>query len=524
MAGVGNASGGIGRVVERVLPRGTRRRSLLTRAMNPTHAADLKVFRRYIGQEELASVAEPLSAKGGPYFSLIVPAFNTPERYLEPMVASVLAQTYAGWELVLVNACTNANRSQAIEGQASRDPRIHVISLGGNLGIAGNTNAGLDVAEGDFIGFLDHDDCLAPFALNEVAAAIAADPARDLFYSDEDLLSEDGARRLDPFLKPAWSPEMFLCANYLAHFSVASAQLVAAVGGIRSEYDGAQDYDFLLRAVSGARAIHHIPHISYHWRMAVGSAATGSRAKPHAQDASYRAVRDHLLRLGVDASLVRIPSSPSNFRVMYGISDTYTVHVAGVGLLEGADASSWADAGLLVRPLPERWSLTDLPAEDLLLIVEAPGGVSGGEWLRELVGVALQPEVGVVGPALCDRDGSRLGACYVSDRGHLRPLRAGEPLDRWTRINCVDWPRNLVSIGGIGLLRVAVGRRLAASGCSLRLAELSVAAYGAGLRNVLWPFSAFHVTGPLPRTDVVPPGQDPFLNPMAIALAAAVDA
>lgn len=524
MAGVGAWRRRVDRIVESTLPRGTRRRAILTKAANPTHAADLKVFRQYVREMEMVSTAEPRPAKGGPRFSLVVPAFNTPDRYLEPMVDSVLAQTYTGWELVLVNASTDVERSQAVERQAKKDPRIRVIALHENLGIAGNTNVGLEAAEGDFIAFADHDDCLAPFALNEVVAALEVDPSRDVFYSDEDLLSEDGARRLDPFLKPAWSPDMFLCGNFLAHFVVASAGLVNVVGGVRSEYDGAQDYDFLLRAVNRTQGIHRVPHISYHWRLAAGSAATGLKAKPHAKVAQYRAVSDHLQRLGVDASLVDIPSSPPNFRVMYAVPDAITVHIVGVAQSESGESASWGGSGISVQFPQEGWTFTDLPDQDFVLIVESPGGTPSRAWLRELAGVALQAGVGVVGPALCGRDGARLGACYVGDRGRLRPLLFGEPLDRWTRINQVYWPRNLVSIGGVGLLRVAVGRRLAECGCSLDLASLSLAAYRAGLRNVLWPFATFTLTGPLPGTDVVPPGEDPFLSPIAVTLAASVEA
>src|SRR6267378_8434211 len=207
---LGEAVTRLKRMARVFLPGGTRRRQAVIRLVDRSEAAENRAFQRWIAEVEPALAAPVVDAAGGPLISVVVPTYNTPDRYLVPLVDSVLAQTYVRWELCLADGSTDPERASAIAAQAGRDGRIRLHRLASHLGIAGNTNAGIGEARGEYIAFCDHDDTLAPFALNEVAAALRTDPGIDLFYSDEDKLSEDGTTRSHPFFKVGWSPALFL--------------------------------------------------------------------------------------------------------------------------------------------------------------------------------------------------------------------------------------------------------------------------------------------------------------------------
>lgn len=504
----------------RLLPPGTKRRAVVSGVVDPGAARDAAAYRHWIGQTEKATAAPPADEARGPLISVVVPAFNTPDRHLEPMIDSVIAQSYRRWELCLVEGCTDPDRSRAIRRLAARDERIALVALGENRGIAGNTNAGLERARGGYIAFLDHDDELAAFALNEVAAAVQADPGIDLLYSDEDRLAE-GHRRCLPFFKPAWSPELFFCVNYLAHFVVARAGLVRAVGGLREGYEGAQDYDFLLRALEHAPSIHHVPRVSYHWRMAKGSTARSPGEKAHAEEAGCRALRDHLARRNIAAEVER-GAHTTNYRVHYRLAETPTVHVVAPGQPSPriAALASQSD-GLVMRRLEESEGLQNLPASDMVLILEADGRPRDRLWLKEVMAVASQPGIGVVAPQLRLPQGRSAGTGYVAAHGVLRPVLPGEALDRWSAFSHEGWARNLVAVGGVGVLSVGLARELLAAGSGLGLVSLSLAAHRRGLRNVHWPFASYITWANLQPLPLAEPIGDPYLNPNAVAISRA---
>lgn len=485
------------------LPGGTRRRQAVIRLVDRSEAAENRAFQRWITEVEPALAAPVAEEAGGPLISVVVPTYNTPDRYLVPLVDSVLAQTYPRWELCLADGSTDEERASAIAAQAGRDRRIRLHRLSSNLGIAGNTNAGIDQARGEYIAFCDHDDTLAPFALNEVAAVLRDDPGIDLFYSDEDKLSEDGTARSHPFFKTGWSPALFLYGNYLAHFVVARAELVRKVGGIRTGYEGAQDYDFILRTLDHEPRVVHIPRFSYHWRFAHGSTARGARQKRGAGDAGYRALQDYLVRNGIAARVERIPDYPTNYRLAFEPAVPPAVHAAG-GELEGAQGLSSPDA------------LGGLPAGDVLVVL-APGAAPVHPMhpsaVEELAAVAVQPGTGTVTPALLDAAGRSAGIGYGARDGRLWPLFAGERWSRFTRASQVAWPRNVLAAGGCAALGVGLARELLEAGASLDPVSLSLAAHRRGLRNVYWPFARFRTGQRLAPVDPGEPVEDPYLNP-----------
>lgn len=243
-----------------------------------------------------------------PLISLIVPVFNTPPRFLREMLDSVLAQTYARWELCLADGSTEPGAEKILAEYAARDDRIKYVRLEGNRGISGNSNAALALAEGDYIALFDHDDLLAEEALYECVRALNA-PASgqdadgalppDMLYTDEDKVDESGTRFFDPHYKPDFSPDYLRSLNYICHLTLIGAPLLKEIGReFRGEFDGAQDYDLILRASERAARIEHIPKVLYHWRMHGASTAADPRSKGYTHEAGRRALEAHLARLG----------------------------------------------------------------------------------------------------------------------------------------------------------------------------------------------------------------------------------
>ena len=218
----------------------------------------------------------------------MVPVHDPPPEVLESCLRSVLAQTHRDWQLCICDDRSSDPEVIAVLDRfGARDPRIVITRSEESLGIAGASNLAASLATSEFLAFLDHDDELHPQALAEIAHACDSDPAIDLIYTDEDKLSVDGAH-CDPFLKPDWSPEYLCSVMYMLHCLCVRTSLFWEIGGLRSEHDGAQDYDLALRATARARRVHHIPRILYHWRKSTESASTGMEAKPYAVEAGRR--------------------------------------------------------------------------------------------------------------------------------------------------------------------------------------------------------------------------------------------
>jgi GT2 family glycosyltransferase len=262
-----------------------------------------------------------------PKISIITPVFNPDQYALTQCIVSVLAQTYDRWELCLVDGGSDkAYVKQVLQKYADQDDRIRFVSLPKNLGIGGNSNEALKLATGDYVAFLDHDDTLAPFALYEVVKLLNHEYNLDLIFSDEDKISAGDEKRYQPSFKPDWSPDTFLSYNYLCHFAVVRRCLIQEIGGFRAGFDGAQDYDLLLRIVQRTNNIHRIPKVLYHWRATQGSAASNLLAKPYALDAAKRAIRGYLDNSGGGADVVD-GLFPTSYRVQYKIRPEHKVSI-----------------------------------------------------------------------------------------------------------------------------------------------------------------------------------------------------
>jgi GT2 family glycosyltransferase len=279
-----------------------------------------------LATEGVAGIRESFKTlKYTPSISIATPVYNIDEVWLRKAIDSVRAQIYPHWELCLVNdASTNPRVNSVLDEYAAADNRIKVKHLDRNEGIAGASNQALRLATGEFVGLLDHDDELSPDALFEIVRRLNEDPELDLLYSDEDKLELDG-RRVEPFFKPDWSPDLLLSMNYITHFSVLRRSLLEEIGGFRLGYDGAQDWDLLLRFTERTGRIAHVPRILYHWRKIPGSAAASTDAKSYAYQAAQRAIEVALPRRAREGSVESI--WPGMFMVRYSLRSSPLVSI-----------------------------------------------------------------------------------------------------------------------------------------------------------------------------------------------------
>jgi glycosyltransferase involved in cell wall biosynthesis len=237
-------------------------------------------------------------------FSLVTPVFNPPIWALNECIKSVLSQSTKDWEWCIADdASTNSDVLPVLKKLAAKDSRVKLIQREVNGGIVNASNSALDIATGDFIVLLDHDDSLHLNALEIIAGTIRDNADVDYIYSDEDKVDETG-KHFDVFKKPAFSPERLRGQNYCCHLSVVRSSLIKEIAGFRSGFEGAQDYDLILRATEKARKIVHIPEVLYHWRVVTGSTAGDSNAKPYALEAGRRAVVEHCDRIGINAEVI----------------------------------------------------------------------------------------------------------------------------------------------------------------------------------------------------------------------------
>jgi len=258
---------------------------------DPT-AADLERMRRENGLWDVR-----------PLVSIIMPTYNPEPSWVRGAIDSVAEQVYENWELCISDdASTGSHVQTLLARHAAADPRIKLVLREQNGGIADASASALEIATGEFVAFLDHDDVLRPHALHRVVEHLLSVPQTDVVYSDEDILLP-GGRRASPHFKPDWSPDLLLSVNYMCHLLVARRVLVEQIGGFRQGFDGAQDHDLILRLTEKAEQVGHVSDILYSWTQVAGSVAAAPRAKMYAYEAGRRAVRDALDRRGVKATV-----------------------------------------------------------------------------------------------------------------------------------------------------------------------------------------------------------------------------
>ncbi|MEG4483666.1 tetratricopeptide repeat protein [Microcoleus sp. D2_18a_B4] len=286
------------------------------RAKNCPREADLR---------QMAETVKLLNYK--PLISVIVPVYNTPENFLMEALESVRNQVYPYWELCIADdASTEPHVKKILTEYADKDARIKVVYRTKNGHISRASNSALEVAEGEFVSLLDHDDLLTPDALYEVALMLNSHPEADMIYSDEDKLTAD-EKLMGPYFKPDWCPDSFLSRMYTCHLGTYRRSIINEIEGFRAGFEGAQDYDLVLRFTEKTNKIYHIPKVLYHWRMHSGSTASSSEAKPYAYQASMKTLQEAIERRGEPGKVEGVPDYLGHYIVRYKIADYKLVSI-----------------------------------------------------------------------------------------------------------------------------------------------------------------------------------------------------
>ncbi len=439
---------------------------------------------------ELAEQRQLASKSVGMLISLIIPVYNPPTHVLQDVVASIQAQTYPHWQLCISNGSgDNAGVRTVLDQSAQSDDRIIVRHLNANLGISGNSNAALALAEGEYVALVDHDDMLAPNMLYEVADSLSLQPTIDIVYFDEDKLSEDGQRRVDPWFKPDFSPDMMLSTNLLMH-GVYRRTLIEKAGGFDDATNGAQDWDLALRCSRLTDRIHHIPKVLYHWRQIAGSASVDAGAKPYAFKAQQVALVRHIEALdgmrptvefpSIGRARVIWPTRGHKVSIIIPTKDNVKLLRACIqSILAKTDYPEYeivlVDTGS--RQAETQRYYTELQREhdhvtvveyhgrfnyshannvgakaatgDLLLFLNNDTEVLHADWLRELAGWAGRDGVGVVGAKLLRPTGLIQHAGIVMGlTGHGSHIFEDMPEDTYTIFGSTEWVRNYHALTG----------------------------------------------------------------------------
>lgn len=361
-------AGAIGRFCIKTMSGGLREGAGYLRRRYELSVADPEdEYRDWIRQYDTldAELLRSLSARAAalparPLISVLVPTYNTPEQWLRRALDSVIAQAYPEWELCIADDASGKRHvRRVLEEYAARDPRVRVAFRTRNGHISAASNTALELARGEYVALLDHDDELRPHALLEVAEAICANPQLKLIYTDEDKIDERG-RRFDPYFKPDWNYELFLGQNCISHLGIYRTDVVRALGGFREGFEGSQDWDLALRVCERLQPgeIGHIPKVLYHWRAISGSTAAGLDQKNYALDAGRRAVVDHLARVGFKAEVQELPIGHLR------IKPELPVPVPPVSLV----VPTRDRVDLLARCVQSILELTDYPSFEILIV------------------------------------------------------------------------------------------------------------------------------------------------------------
>lgn len=266
-----------------------------------------------------------------PLISIVVPAYETAEAFLRELMEAVISQTYENWELCIADGSKSDSVEEIVKEYQCRETRILYHRLVENGGISENTNVGFQMAKGEYIAMMDHDDLIPPNALYEMAACLEKSYKEEqrkfaLIYSDEDKIDHSGKIHSRPHFKPDYNPEFLRRNNYFCHFLMFAKELLQETKGLRSEYDGAQDYDFVLRCVEAGAIISHVPKILYHWRIHEGSTAGNSADKSYAFDLGCRAIEGHLERVSQPAKAATT-ANLGVYQVKYQLKGYYRLTV-----------------------------------------------------------------------------------------------------------------------------------------------------------------------------------------------------
>lgn len=423
----------------------------------------------YIAKQQLFSTEELARQREHVFpqrirFSIVVPLYNTPERFLRAMIESVVAQTYADWELCMADGSDDQHPDveHICREYVEKDSRVRYRRLEKNRGISGNTNACLEMVTGDYIGLFDHDDLLHPAALYEVMRTIENTGA-DFVYTDETTFHNTPKDAYLPHFKPDFAPDNLRANNYICHFTVFRRSLLDEVGPFDPACDGSQDHDMVLRLTEKARRVAHIPEILYYWRAHTGSVAESPGEKPYVIEAGIRATEKQLERLRLEGSAAPVQPGQPIYRIRYAIKGRPMVSILIANREHKMDVekcltsifkiTTWPNYEIVIvenkNSLKKRisyykaiqqkhsnvriveWNKTDSCSAvsnygvrfcngEYLLLLNSEIEVITPDWIEEMLMLAQRQDVGAVGGMLYNPDntirnaGICLGMCGIA--------------------------------------------------------------------------------------------------------------
>lgn len=497
-----------------------------------------------------------------PLVSIVMPTYNAKPVWLREAVESVRRQIYPHWELCIADDASPSAESRAMLAElAATDARIKVVFRPENGHISAASNSALELATGEWVALMDHDDLLSEHALFWVADCIDRNPDARLIYSDEDKIDEEGVRS-SPYFKSNWNLDLFYSQNMFSHLGVFRTDVVKSVGGFRLGMEGSQDWDLVLRCMEkiSASQILHVPRVLYHWRIHAESTASSANAKPYAALAGERALNEHFLRLGVDA---RAEYTSVGHRVRYALPASVPLVSLIIPTRNGLHLLRQCVDSILARTTYENYEIiivdngSDDPdtlsylasfqdsvfvrvirddrefnysALNNMAVMHARGTIVGlinndievisSEWLSEMVSLAIQPGVGAVGAKLWYPDrtlqhgGVILGVGGVAnhahkgisfgDSGYFSRANLIQSFSAVTAACLVVKKDRYLSIGGLDEVHLKVAFN-DVDFC-LRLLEK-------GFRNIWTPYAElFHHESATRGTDTAPEKRERFFS------------
>lgn len=393
-----------------------------------------------------------------PLISIIVPVYLPEKKHLDAMIQSVKAQTYANWQLCLANGSgTNLELERTLKQYATYDERIKTARLKENRGISGNTNVALKMAEGEWIVLLDQDDLLSAEALYQLVYAMNKNPKAEIIYSDEDKLEDETGVHCEPHFKPDYNPILLNCTNYICHLFAVKREIAQRIGGFRSAYDGAQDYDFILRCMEQSNGeVVHIAKVLYTWRCHRASTAADPLSKKYAFVAGQHAVEDSYRRNKVEAEVSMLPAlgwyeshfllkeRPQVSIILLAQECELSLNEIVSQIVEDTDYDNYeiivvgkegeVSTDVPIRPIKwqDGWNVSEasnFAAEQALgmylVFLDACTKPHSADWMEGMLGYAQQENIGVVGAKLCDGNQRVLQAGLAVRKEGVLPLFEG---------------------------------------------------------------------------------------------------
>lgn len=381
-------------------------------------------------------------------FSIITPLYNTQEEHLRDMIESVLAQTYPNWELCLGDGSDERHEYVRLIclDYAKKDQRIKYLKLSENHGISGNSNACIEMSEGEYISLLDHDDILHPAALHDVMKKICDDSA-DFVYTDEAVFKGDKLENIvTVHFKPEYAPDNIRAVNYICHFVSFKRALIEKSGGFCEGFDGSQDHELFLRLTDAAECVSHVPEVLYYWRSHGESTAETVWNKEYAGENGKKAVKKYLETKGIKAKVESSETLPTVYRIIYEIpknhpkvsiiipncdhkddlktciesivnvttydnyeiiivennskkSETFEYYEEVKNKYDTIKIATWSGTGFNWSAI-NNYAINEVASGEYILLLNNDTEVISFDWIQEMLMYAQRPDVGIVGAKL----------------------------------------------------------------------------------------------------------------------------